>query len=61
MLKECAQIVTIVMEELKNHGFAHMKNSMLVVFARIATSTNIINVKEQKQMVCLKKKQKVEI
>lgn len=30
MLKECAIIVIINMEELKNHGFVDMKNYMLV-------------------------------
>lgn len=45
MLKICAKIAIINMEEPKDHGFASMISSTLMDFAKIAILTNIIRIK----------------
>jgi hypothetical protein len=47
MPRECVTIVTIKMEEQKNPGNAIMKNSTLMVFVKIAISTNTTKSKDK--------------
>ena len=58
MLKECATIAIINMEEIKNHGIVPMINFMLQVCAKIVILTIIIekedNKKKVKKMVLIK-------
>ena len=48
MRKECAIIVTIKMEERKNHGNVNMKNCTQMVCVKIATLTNTIKWKDKR-------------
>ena len=55
MPKECAAIVIINMEELKNLGTVLMRSFMLTECAKIAISIHIIEKEENREMKRLKK------